>query len=356
MNDDRKDLPHVAQYKPYYAELTKGQTYFWCSCGLSEQQPFCDGSHKETTFKPVRYVAETEEEVLFCGCKHTKDQPFCDGAHNNLRDFYEEDDPFSEDNLKIPTVTEGKDGRVHLNGHCYVVDTERAPSQQQGNLNYSCLISSATGAQHQSQYYFVVAPGESPVIAFGNSDVVILVTAGKGTITVSGRSFQINPNVGVYVRPGESFRVDNEQNLSIKLHVSVCPQVKEPVFLQDMSDNFDASQPQRIVTINPENREKMADRFFQMLVDKKVGSNVVTQFVGEVPKSKAAMHRHLYEEAIVILKGQGFVWTEDMKTAVRAGNVIFLPGKQVHSLECTNPDGMMLAGVIYPGDNPSINY
>ncbi|MCZ6830678.1 MAG: cupin domain-containing protein [Gammaproteobacteria bacterium] len=100
----------------------------------------------------------------------------------------------------------------------------------------------------------------------------------------------------------------------------------------------------------------MADRFFQILVDKCIGSNVVTQFIGDVPKSKAAMHRHLYEESIVILKGSGFMWTEDLKTPVATGDVIFLPRKQIHSLECTDPDGMMLAGVIYPGDNPAINY
>jgi quercetin dioxygenase-like cupin family protein len=68
------------------------------------------------------------------------------------------------------------------------------------------------------------------------------------------------------------------------------------------------------------------------------------------------MHRHLYEESIVVLKGAGFMWTEDVKTAVATGDVIFLPRKQLHSLECTDPDGMLLAGVIYPGDNPSINY
>lgn len=123
-----------------------------------------------------------------------------------------------------------------------------------------------------------------------------------------------------------------------------------------MSSNFDMTQPQRVVGIDVANRQTMADRFFQMLVDKQVGSDEVTQFIGEVPLSKAAPHRHLYEEAIVVLRGTGCMWTEHNKALVEAGDVIFLPRKQIHSLECTDPEGMMLAGVIYPGDNPSINY
>ncbi len=123
-----------------------------------------------------------------------------------------------------------------------------------------------------------------------------------------------------------------------------------------MPDNFDTLYPVRTVGIDPDKRQTMADRFFQVLVDKDIGSTVVTQFIGDVPFSKAAPHRHLYEESIVVLRGAGCMWTENGKAPVAAGDVIFLPRKQIHSLQCTDPDGMMLAGVIYPGDNPSINY
>lgn len=347
---------HVARYRPYYAELVKGQTYYWCRCGLSRNQPFCDASHKGTEFQPVRYVAAEDEEVLFCGCKHTKDQPFCDGSHNNLRDVYEQDDPFTKTNLKVPLAENNKDGLVQLNGHCYAVDIEQVSCQQQGNLSWNCLIAESTGAKHQSQYYFVISQGESPIVSFDQSGVIILVTAGEGTITIAGKDFQVSPNMGVYVRPGESFRISNKHNSAIKLYVSVYPQVKEPVFPDYMSDNFDNIWPQRTIGIDPDDRQSMADRFFQILVDKKMGSAMTTQFIGEIPESKAAMHRHLYEESIVILKGQGFIWTENTKAAVKSGDVIFLPCKQSHSLECTDPGGMMLAGVICPGDNPAISY
>ncbi|MGH8430169.1 MAG: cupin domain-containing protein, partial [Solimonas sp.] len=80
------------------------------------------------------------------------------------------------------------------------------------------------------------------------------------------------------------------------------------------------------------------------------------QFIGHIPQSKAAPHRHLYEEAVLILTGEGCMWTEDRKAKVGAGDVVFLPRKQLHSLQATAPGGMDVVGVIFPGDNPSINY
>ena len=61
-----------------------GKSYFWCACGRSKTQPFCDGSHKGTGFAPVMFKAEKTEEVWFCGCKATGTKPFCDGSHNRL--------------------------------------------------------------------------------------------------------------------------------------------------------------------------------------------------------------------------------------------------------------------------------
>lgn len=76
--------PNIAQRKPYTVDIEAGQRYAWCSCGLSSKQPFCDGTHKTTEFKPVVMVAERSETVKFCGCKHSATKPFCDGAHKTL--------------------------------------------------------------------------------------------------------------------------------------------------------------------------------------------------------------------------------------------------------------------------------
>ncbi len=77
--------PVVAQKAPCAVEVKKGETYYWCSCGKSATQPFCNGSHKGGPFRPLAYTAEETTTVYFCGCKHTKGSPHCDGSHKNLR-------------------------------------------------------------------------------------------------------------------------------------------------------------------------------------------------------------------------------------------------------------------------------
>tara|TARA_Y100001958_G_C20962642_1_gene360804 strand:+ start:448 stop:687 length:240 start_codon:yes stop_codon:yes gene_type:complete len=67
---------------PIGIDVTEGKSYYWCSCGKSLKQPFCDGSHKGTVFKSFFYKADKTKKVYFCTCKQTNDQPFCDGSHN----------------------------------------------------------------------------------------------------------------------------------------------------------------------------------------------------------------------------------------------------------------------------------
>lgn len=68
---------------PFGVSVETGKTYFWCSCGKSSKQPFCDGSHKGSEFNPVKYTAESDKKLFFCGCKATTNQPLCDGSHKN---------------------------------------------------------------------------------------------------------------------------------------------------------------------------------------------------------------------------------------------------------------------------------
>ena len=63
-------------------EVEKNKSYFWCSCGLSSKQPFCDGSHKNSEFSPVKFIADETKKMFFCTCKQTNNEPFCDGSHN----------------------------------------------------------------------------------------------------------------------------------------------------------------------------------------------------------------------------------------------------------------------------------
>ena len=76
--------PTVAQKGPFGVEVEVGKSYWWCACGQSKRQPFCDGSHKGSPFVPKEYVAQASETVWFCGCKRTSGAPRCDGSHNSL--------------------------------------------------------------------------------------------------------------------------------------------------------------------------------------------------------------------------------------------------------------------------------
>lgn len=76
--------PHIAQKAPYKVELKAGEQYWWCACGLSKNQPFCDGSHKPTEFRPLQYKAEETKDAWLCGCKQSAGKPFCDGTHKKL--------------------------------------------------------------------------------------------------------------------------------------------------------------------------------------------------------------------------------------------------------------------------------
>ncbi len=91
--------PVVAQKAPYGVEVESGKTYFWCACGKSSKQPFCDGSHSNgshsdgshsdgsethSEFAPMKFEAEESKLLYFCGCKASQNKPFCDGSHKKL--------------------------------------------------------------------------------------------------------------------------------------------------------------------------------------------------------------------------------------------------------------------------------
>jgi CDGSH-type Zn-finger protein/mannose-6-phosphate isomerase-like protein (cupin superfamily) len=349
------DTPVVARPKPCLVNVKAGRTYFWCSCGRSSKQPFCDGSHEGTGFSPVKFKATQNDELLFCGCKHTRNGPFCDGAHTNLPGGSPLDDPLSPENRDIPIVTERDGARALLNGTCYVFSSDLAAMQSRGSLRYCYMVSAEMGALYQTQLLMEVSLQPSPVFSLGNREVILFIGAGSGTVTIAGRSFAVQETDGVYIRPSEAIQLTADVGQALKVFVLACP-LGEIDWLEAMPDSFDSQCPERVVSVDPQQRTDMGPRYFQILVDKRIGSNVITQFIGHIPPSKAAPHRHLYEEAIIVLNGEGYMWTEDKKARVRAGDVIFLPRKQLHSLEATSADGIDVVGVICPGDNPSINY
>jgi CDGSH-type Zn-finger protein len=76
--------PEIGGRAPIPVEVEAGKSYWWCACGRSKTQPFCDGSHKVTSFTPIKFKAAKSEKVFFCTCKRSTRKPTCDGSHKKL--------------------------------------------------------------------------------------------------------------------------------------------------------------------------------------------------------------------------------------------------------------------------------
>lgn len=346
--------PVIAATKPCLVALVAGRTYFWCTCGQSAQQPFCDGSHKGTGFEPLAFKAEDGEDTLLCACKRTRNGPYCDGAHNALSDSYGApmDDAANADFVGFVDTPAG--ARAQLDGDCYVL--RPMVTAQHGRLQLTQTIGPDDGAKHISQFALRLEDGISPVLRFVGSDAVIFVAAGGGQLEIGAQRFAINMHCAAYIRAGESFRLTATADRPIDASISVCPLGPPIETLEQMPADFDASVPDRVVAVDPEKRSEMADRYYQVLVDGECHGTEVTQFIGHIPQSRAAHHRHLYEETLMILSGEGVMWTDRTKALLQPGDIVFLPRKQSHSVECTSAEGMLLLGVFYPTMSPAVNY
>lgn len=350
-----ESVDYVVENKPCLVSLEEGKKYAWCTCKLSKTQPFCDGSHKGTKHRPLVFKADKTEDVLLCACKATQSGPYCDGAHNNLEDVYAEATPEEVESLKgSKFVDQDKNGKALIDGGAYVMTPNDENDMVVGNLRYLPVITKEDGATKLSLHRLVVSTGTTSWLEYDGVDTVLYFVSGSGIIDIGGRVFNVNEEAGIYVRPGEKFRVITQQDMVI--YVTACPLLTDLTVTDDNTTKFQVEYADRYVSFDMEAANVMANRYYQELVDKKVNSNEVTQFIGHVPKSRAAMHRHLYEEAIVILKGYGRMWTGTMWADVKAGDVLFLPHRQSHSVECTDEGGMLLMGVFYPSGSPAINY
>jgi CDGSH-type Zn-finger protein/mannose-6-phosphate isomerase-like protein (cupin superfamily) len=352
--------PVIAQQSPFLVGLVSGKNYLWCTCGLSAKQPFCDGSHASSSFLPLHFTAKVTGEVVLCGCKHTRTPPFCDGMHNRLSATYKQagaDELAAAAAIPIALRDGGRYGKALLDGGCFVLTMPPDAMVRRGAMGISPVIHRNDGAEFISQFYVQIEAGqESEILHFPEGDAVLFIWKGLGSVTISGRQFDVGPEIAVRVLPVEAFSLRAMNGEPLCALITVCPQAESFTLLPEMPANFDESIAPRVRGVDVSLREPMGDRFYQVLLGEEPGSAPVTEFIGELPRSRAAAHRHLYEEAIMILSGEGFLWNSNSRAPVLPGDILFLPRKALHSLECTSTSGLRLMGVFYPAGSPAINY
>ncbi len=347
----------IAAMKPCLVKLKKARRYMWCTCGKSAQQPFCDGSHKGTDFTPLAFTVQEDRDALLCACKHTKMGPFCDGSHNDLSETYGEDGGNVMTHARLVPLEADVHGAQYarLDNHCFVIRPHAAARYDFGPLMMHQTIAPCDGANQLSQFLGKLS-GEGPVLSFGDSDAVLFVLSGSGHIDIGPRRFPLPLQSGAFIKAGEAFKLSPETGQQLVFNITVCPLGPEPNVLPNMPNIFDDNIPTRVEIMDAGKRSGMADRFYQVLIDGEKQGTEVTQFIGHIPKSRAPHHKHIYEETITILSGEGYMWTDDTKSEVREGDTIFLPLKQSHSLEAINTEGMLIVGVFFPAMSPAINY
>ncbi|MCB2113502.1 MAG: CDGSH iron-sulfur domain-containing protein [Parvularculaceae bacterium] len=347
--------PVIAAVKPCLVQLEEGRAYSWCACGRSARQPFCDGSHKGTGIEPVRFRSEKSEEALLCACKRTKTPPYCDGSHNALKGGYETAKPVAA-GAPAPIAPRGRSGHPTsaLDGGCFVRTIDPELSIRRGPLSLACAIGADDGANLLSMFRIAMKKGASDPFSFPDAEILAFVIKGVPILRIDGARCETAPETGVLIMRGETLAIENPGEADAVLTLTVCPSRAAPVWMDGAQSAADMSS--RTFRADSAQRRTMADRFYQVLNGPENGSREVTQFIGEIPQSCAEPHQHLYEEAIVILSGEGFMHTQTRRAAVGAGDIIFLPRKQMHALECVSPNGMRLMGAFYPAGSPALNY
>ena len=215
-----------------------------------------------------------------------------------------------------------------------------------GSLKIWNRIGKVTGADAISLRILEFALGTSPELRSDEFDEVLYVLEGNCAVVIDDNAYQVGPETGVYVRPGQTLRVENPGPDVVRVVSSQTP--AEPADVREQSPP--------IVKLSDRRALPTADRWYRVLVDDEIGSTQVTQFVGSIPPGRAPDHFHEYEEVLFILRGEGRMWAGESNTPIGPGSCVYLPKRQVHCVENTGEGELRLLGVFYPAGSPAVRY
>jgi mannose-6-phosphate isomerase-like protein (cupin superfamily) len=256
---------------------------------------------------------------------------------------------------------------VILDGGCRVSTMREGEPRLAGTLRVWNQIGRSTGAQAISLRVLEFSPGLSRGFRNAECDEVLymledLDSSGNSKpciVFIDGRAYEVGPQTGIYLRPGQTFTVSNPESSAALFVSAQCP---EPAFpgeigaplIKPLHDAATETHP--IISLHDRRAVPTGDRWYRVLVDEQLGSTQVTQFVGSIPPGRAPDHFHDYEEVLFILRGVGRMWAGYTSTAIAPGSCIYLPKGQVHCVENTGDNELRLLGVFYPAGSPAVRY
>src|SRR5215831_5169648 len=278
---------------------------------------------------------------------------------------------------------------VMLEGGCRVTTIREGEPVVAGTVRIWRQVGRDIGARAISLRTLEFGRGHSPMLANGDCDEVIYVLEGTGSIVIDDQVYEIEPEMGLYLRPGQTISVRNPGPVPIVLISSQCPEPDtkshapgdqsgplgenrlEPLTPgpgREGSGTTNQVQPPvrpataaatscaPLVRLADRKALPTADRWYRVLVDDELGCTQVTQFIGSIPPGRAPDHFHLYEEVLFILRGEGRMWAGKTSTPIAAGSCIYLPKGQSHCVENTGKGELRLLGIFYPAGSPAVRY
>ena len=237
---------------------------------------------------------------------------------------------------------------------------EGEPAIRRNGLSVWRHVGRERGATAISLSIVELAPESGTAWRNGDCDEVLGVLQGRGSLTLGGERYRLEPGTGVYVRPDDHVAIENDSREPLTIASSRCPDPGPGIDFEDgaaPTARVVARVPSPVVRFEDQPTERAGDgRWFRVLVDAKAGCAPVTQFLGFIPPGRAPDHFHEYEEIVCILAGTGRFWSGESSTAIGAGTCLYLPRRQPHCLENTGTESLQLCGLFYPSGSPAVRY
>jgi mannose-6-phosphate isomerase-like protein (cupin superfamily) len=228
----------------------------------------------------------------------------------------------------------------------FVVDeNDLAPSRNDGDTaTIRVAFDAANGCERLEQRVIRFGPGRSSERKLAGQQEVLYIVDGRGRLHLDGRTHELEPKMGVFLAPGETYAVENTGPEDLRVLSVLAPE-----------DRAEA-RGERKVTVRFDDQpelEASIERSFRYLVDEDAGCFDVTQFMGIVQPSKAPFHSHSYDEVGYIVAGEGMAHVGGSSFPLRAGSCFHLPPDEVHCIENSGDGPMHILGVFHPSGSPA---